>query len=115
MRTKFFIPSILAATVMTFEASTFHLLSAEAAGSRIERLDPAMDALVPSDAKVEVLAEGLAWAEGPVWRKNESCVLFVDIPKNSIYRWKEGEGLSIFLRPAGHTESDPPPEGRELG
>ena len=89
--------------------------SAEAAGSSIERLDPGLDALVAPDAKIEDLASGFDWAEGPVWRKSGGYVLFVDIPKNTIYRWKEGEGLSVFLRPSGHTEANPPPEGRELG
>jgi gluconolactonase len=110
MRAKYIITSIFVLAI-----TTLNLLSAEAVGSRIERLDPALDALVPSDAKVEVLASGLAWAEGPVWRKNEGCVLFVDIPNNAIYRWKESDGLSIYLRPAGHTESDPAPLGHELG
>jgi gluconolactonase len=87
----------------------------EAVGGRIERLDPALDALVPADAKVEVLAEGFDWTEGPVWRKSGGYLLFVDIPKNTIYQWKESGGLSVFLRPSGHTESQPPPEGRELG
>lgn len=89
--------------------------AAEAPGSHIERLDPALDALVSTNATVEVLGEGFDWTEGPVWRKSGGYVLFVDIPKNSIYKWKEGEGLSIFLRPSGHIEADPPPEGRELG
>jgi gluconolactonase len=110
MRAKEIIPSIL-----VFGLSAVSALCADAVGSRIERLDPALDALVPADAKIEVLAEGLDWAEGPVWRKAEGCVLFVDIPKNTIYRWKDGEGLSVYLRPSGHTESEPHPEGRELG
>ena len=33
----------------------------------IQRLDPRLDALVPKDAKIEVLAMGFGWAEGPVW------------------------------------------------
>ena len=33
----------------------------------IERLDPAFDALIPADAKVEKLAEGFIWSEGPTW------------------------------------------------
>jgi gluconolactonase len=110
MRAKYICASIFVLALSALEG-----FSGEAVGSRIERLDPALDALVPQDARIEVLADGLAWAEGPVWRKSEGCVLFVDIPKNTIYRWKENEGLSIFLRPSGHTESDPPPEGRELG
>lgn len=87
---------------------------APAAGARIDRLDPAFDALVPPNARVEKLAEGFDWTEGPVWRKSGGYLLFSDIPKNTIYRWKEGEGLSVFLRPAGYALGTTPP-GREIG
>jgi gluconolactonase len=80
---------------------------------RIERLDPALDALVPRDARIEKLADGFAWTEGPVWRKSGGYLLFSDIPNNTIVRWKDGEGISVFLRPAGYT--GPTPLGRELG
>ena len=87
---------------------------APATGARIERLDPAFDALVAPDAKVEKLAEGFDWTEGPVWRRSGGYLLFSDIPKNTIYRWKEGEPLSIFMRPAGYNTGTTPP-GPELG
>ena len=87
---------------------------APAAGARIERLDPAFDALVAPGARVEQLAQGFDWTEGPVWHKRGAYLLFSDIPKNTIYRWKEGEGLSVFLRPAGYGAGTNPP-GRELG
>ena len=80
---------------------------------RIERLDPALDALIPRDAHIEKIAEGFQWSEGPVWRKSGGYLLFSDIPSNTIYKWKEGEGISVFLRPAGYT--GPTPFGRELG
>lgn len=80
---------------------------------RIERLQPDLSALVPPDAKIEIVAEGFDWSEGPVWRKNGGYLLFTDIPKNTIYRWKEGEGVTVFLRPAGYTGPEPP--GIELG
>ena len=79
----------------------------------IERLDPAFDALVARDAKIETLATGIAWAEGPIWRKQGGYLLFSDAPHNTIWKWKDGEGLSVFMRPAGYTMPDPP--GRELG
>ncbi|NUQ19374.1 MAG: SMP-30/gluconolactonase/LRE family protein [Gemmatimonadaceae bacterium] len=79
----------------------------------IERLDPALDALVPRDARVERLAGGFSWAEGPAWRKNGGYLVFSDAPHNTMWRWKEGEGLSVFLRPAGYTGQNPP--GREIG
>ena len=80
---------------------------------RIERLDPAIDALVPPDAHIETLAEGFAWTEGPVWRRSRGYLLFSDIPNNAINRWTEGQGVSVFLRPAGYAGAAPP--GRELG
>src|SRR5947208_9523340 len=67
----------------------------------IERLDPALDALLAKDAKVEVLAKGLDWAEGPVWSKRDHCLYFSDVPQNVIYRWREQDGLSEFLKPSG--------------
>jgi gluconolactonase len=79
----------------------------------LEPLDPAFSALVPAGARIEKLAEGFAWSEGPVWRRSGGYLLFSDIPKNTVYRWKEGEGISVFLRPAGY--SGPTPPGRELG
>lgn len=69
--------------------------------------------LVPEHAALEILAEGFHWSEGPVWRADSNYVLFSDIPPNTIYRWKDGEGLSIFLRPAGHNREERP--GREVG
>jgi gluconolactonase len=69
----------------------------------IERLDPAMDALVPLDATLEKLAEGFDWAEGPVWIKSEGCLLFSDVPQNVVYRWKQGEAITVFLKPSGYT------------
>ena len=69
----------------------------------IERLDPRFDALVPKDAEIEVLASGFEWAEGPVWVKRDGAVLFSDIPRNRVNRWKQGEGLSTYLEPAGFT------------
>ena len=66
-------------------------LGAEPAAPRktlgaIERKDPRFDALVPKDAVLEVLAEGLAWTEGPVWDKKGGRVLFSDIPANADQR-----------------------------
>lgn len=70
---------------------------------QIVREDPRLDALVPADAQIEVLASGFRWSEGPVWIREEGCLLFSDIPNNSIFRWKEGEGLSLFMKPSGYT------------
>ncbi|MFN0087666.1 MAG: SMP-30/gluconolactonase/LRE family protein [Blastocatellia bacterium] len=72
----------------------------------IVRKDPRFDKLVPADAKVEKLAEGHIWTEGPVWNRRENYLLFSDIPNNAIYKWEEGKGESLFLKPAGYSGKD---------
>ena len=74
---------------------------------KIERLDPAFDKLVPKDAVIEVLAGGFEWSEGPVWIPDGEYLLFSDIPRNQIVKWKEGEGTSIFMEPSGYTGKKP--------
>ncbi|MEP6730980.1 MAG: SMP-30/gluconolactonase/LRE family protein [bacterium] len=103
--------ALLAALVISNSAC----LAAQAAPvtPMIERLDPALDALVAADAKIETLAQGFAWSEGPAWRKNGGYLVFSDVPRNTIYKWKDGEGLTVFLRPSGFTSPNAP--GRELG
>lgn len=65
--------------------------------------DPAFEKLLAKDAKIEVLASGFEWSEGPVWVKDSSFLLFSDVPKNRIYKWDEKSGLSVFLEPSGYT------------
>ncbi|GAB4491595.1 MAG: SMP-30/gluconolactonase/LRE family protein [Saprospiraceae bacterium] len=62
-----------------------------------------MDNILPKDAKIEVLAEGFDWTEGPVWIADGDFLLFTDIPPNRVMRWKEGEGVSLYLTPSGFT------------
>jgi gluconolactonase len=69
----------------------------------IERKDPRMDALIPKDAQIELLASGFDWTEGTVWDKKNGRLLFSDIPKNMIYQWSEKDGLKEYLKPSGYT------------
>ena len=78
------------------------LFSVEKMG-KITKLDDRFDKLVPKDAFIEKLATGFKWSEGPLWLPKEKAVIFSDIPNNRVMRWKDGEGLSVYLRPAGYT------------
>jgi gluconolactonase len=74
----------------------------------VERKDPRLDRLIPPGAVIEKLADGFDWAEGPVWFPDEGgYLLFSDIPKNAIWKWTPGRGVSLFLKPAGYTGSAP--------
>jgi gluconolactonase len=72
----------------------------------IDRWDPAMDAIVPKDWKVEKLADGFGWAEGPIWVKSGSYLLFTDVPGNKMWKWSEKAGLEKFLDPSGAANPD---------
>lgn len=69
----------------------------------VERLDPRLDQLIPPNAKLEKLAEGLIWSEGPVWLREPGCLLFSDVPRNVVLRWQESVGLGEYLKPSGYS------------
>ena len=80
----------------------------------IERCDPRLEALLARDAALEKLADGLEWAEGPLWDPSQEALLFSDVPRNGIFRWHPATGLSLFLDRSGYT-GDEPFTGREPG
>src|SRR5688572_11680329 len=67
---------------------------------QVVRDDPALDQLIFPDEKLEVLASGFEWSEGPVWIKEGRHLLFSDIPRNSIMKWEENKGISLFMKPS---------------
>ncbi|MBS0209751.1 MAG: SMP-30/gluconolactonase/LRE family protein [Planctomycetes bacterium] len=73
----------------------------------IDRHDPRFDKLIPPGAKLEKLAAGFDWSEGPVWVRDGGYLLFSDIPRNSVMRWKEEDGVSVFFKPSGYTGLEP--------
>ncbi|MEQ1586561.1 MAG: SMP-30/gluconolactonase/LRE family protein [Cyclobacteriaceae bacterium] len=69
----------------------------------LERLDPALDVIISTEAKAEIIAEGYTWSEGPVWIEKENMLLFSDVPENKVYKWTEAKGAELFLTPSGFT------------
>jgi len=68
----------------------------------ILRIDPSINSLIPEDAKIEILASGFDWSEGPLWLEDQQALIFSDVPANKIYRWSEEDSLSVFLEPSGY-------------
>jgi len=73
----------------------------------IERLDPALDAILDTNARAEIIAEGFEWSEGPLWIESEQMLLFSDVPTNTVYKWTEEKGMEVYLRPSGYTDTTP--------
>ena len=67
---------------------------------------------IEGDSQVEILADELEWAEGPVWVDSLKALLFSDVAANKIYRWDESEGLRVFVYPSGHAPDDSPTSWR---
>jgi len=71
-------------------------------------LDPSFDRYRLPLAKVERIATGCRWAEGPVWLGDTRSLVWSDIPNNRMLRWDEETGrTSVFRKPSnyanGHT------------
>ena len=82
----------------------FLLPALASAQESIERLDPALDEILAPEAKIETLCKGFDWAEGPVWDEKERRLLFSDVPRNTIYQWKEGDTeATVYMKPSGFT------------
>src|SRR6185503_16440679 len=75
--------------------------------------------LIEMTTPIEKLASGFDWSEGPVWIKagqppinapsalSGGYLLFSDVPSNTVYRWKAGDGVSVFVHPSGYTGATP--------
>jgi gluconolactonase len=58
-------------------------------------------------ARVERLAEGCGWSEGPVWVGDGRYLLWSDIPNSRIMKWEESTGaVSVFRSPSGYANGN---------
>ncbi|MCU0708698.1 MAG: SMP-30/gluconolactonase/LRE family protein [Pirellula sp.] len=103
MSFRFFLCS-LALLMMTGSTNAQHAGPVRTIGS-IERLQPELDSVLSPDARLEVVADGFTWTEGPLWMGDTTSgyLLFTDIPRNSIFSWTKAHGISLFMQPSGYT------------
>lgn len=73
----------------------------------VEQFDPAFSQSVSAHARIELIAEGFTWSEGPVWQPHGQKLLFSDVPENKIYQWNDLDGLSVYISKSGYDESQP--------
>jgi gluconolactonase len=90
------------------ERGTTAMDARQTPGTKIEVLDGAMREAIAPDAAVREVATGLKFTEGPVWMDTPEggCLLFSDIPADTIYRWTEAKGLEVFRKPSRNSNGN---------
>ncbi len=99
---------VRSATLDFYRASRFD--QARQVGGAVVRVDASLDAIVTPSAKLEKVAEGFTFTEGPVWvsatDKSEGYLLFSDPNDNLIYRLTAEGEVSVFRAKSGYTGGD---------
>lgn len=72
----------------------------------VDRLDPAINAIVPLNPKIVKLADGFRFTEGPIWIKNGKYLLFSDPNSNVIWKYTNDGKLSVFREKSGYAGVD---------
>jgi gluconolactonase len=82
----------------------------------VERKNPALDTILPHNAKLEKVADGFAFTEGPVWVDSgnpaiapdsaEGFLLFSDPNNNLIYRCTPEGEAQVYMTKSGYTGED---------
>ncbi len=83
----------------------FHRPVAAVNVGEVVRLDPALGEIVPEGAKIEKLAQGFRFTEGPVWAR-DGYLLFSDPNSNVIHRWTPDGELSVYRVKSGYAGID---------
>lgn len=82
-----------------------HAITPRFVETTIVRHDPALDAIIAPGTKIEKIAEGFIFTEGPVWLPSGE-LLFSDPNANRIYRWSPNAGVSTFRESSGYSGAD---------
>ncbi|MCW4021025.1 MAG: SMP-30/gluconolactonase/LRE family protein [Candidatus Bathyarchaeota archaeon] len=65
--------------------------------------DEKLASISTDDSKIEKIASGFQFVEGPVWNGTGDFLLFSNIPANRVYKWSPEEGLEVFREPSGNS------------
>lgn len=74
-------------------ATEFHIEILREEGNRV----------IDSLARIQILAGGFQWTEGPLWIADGNYLLFSDIPGNAVHRWDAKNGTTLYLQPSGYS------------
>jgi gluconolactonase len=110
MRNLMSVVAIVSAATLIGSASA-QPASAPAATMEVQRLDSAFDAVMAPGAKIEKVASGFNFVEGPMWHKGR--LWFSDVGGEAIYAMTPAGQVSIINAHAGGLPD--PPKGKTLG
>jgi gluconolactonase len=79
---------------------------ASSASSRIERMDPALDAIIAPGTTIERVATGFKFTEGPMWR--EGRLWFSDLRDNKVFAVTPDGKVELLIERAGGLDPFPP-------
>jgi gluconolactonase len=78
---------------------------AEEAPVDVNRATPEVDTIVPSGVRLERVASGFDFTEGPVWSP-DGALLFSSPNTNTIYRWSPADAVTVFRVKSGYSGLD---------
>jgi gluconolactonase len=78
---------------------------AQEAPLEVDRVDPRLEEAVPADVRLERVAGGFDFTEGPVWSP-EGALLFSSPNTNAIYRWHPTGQVTVFRSKSGYAGTD---------
>ncbi|MFP6676037.1 MAG: SMP-30/gluconolactonase/LRE family protein [Pirellulaceae bacterium] len=74
---------------------------------RIKIIDPSFAKYRLALTKVERIATGMRWSEGPVWIGDGRYLLWSDIPNNRLMKWEEETGaVTVFRKPSNNSNGN---------
>src|SRR4051794_33862999 len=70
--------------------------------------------IIPADARLEKLASGMSFTEGPVWVDWLSSLVFSDIPNDELKIWNRKNGLKTFRKPSHNSNGNTVGSGERI-
>jgi gluconolactonase len=105
--------NLLLAVIILYTGQLYAQSAGKPPEGVIERISPELDAIITITAKVEVIADGFDWVEGPLWLESQKMLLVSDVLNNNVYKWTAEKGKELYLAHSGYTQKVPRTE--ELG
>jgi gluconolactonase len=79
----------------------------------IEKWEAGLDSVLGEKTRIEIIATGFDWSEGPLWLEEQQMLLFSDVPRDTVFQWTDSGGVKPYLTPSGYTGEKP--RGGEMG